>query len=249
MAEPSQSQCGHSSSVGKEKAVQVHHFPPILALLLPLSSLPVTSTFSTGLTVKRRFASTRLACATMAAISTSSPSNPTVTEHDWRFPRRPDALADSGAEAMQADDADSGTAPVPAANDGSDSSAQRATAPRDTMKQLRFDLSEQVAAAQGALSRKDAFLGLGDGLAGMSASPEDMAKEDPLATQVWRFFAKTKQNLPNHERMENLTWRMMHESLKKQSQKVQDSARYAISPRALGCLAEGHIRVVNATAC
>ncbi|KAG8737799.1 hypothetical protein FRC10_007785 [Ceratobasidium sp. 414] len=39
--------------------------------------------------------------------------------------------------------------------------------------------------------------------------------EDPLATQVWRMYHKTKATLPHAHRMENLTWRMMAMALKK----------------------------------
>ena len=39
--------------------------------------------------------------------------------------------------------------------------------------------------------------------------PEEMQKNDPLATQIWRLYSKAKTSLPNAERMENLTWRMM----------------------------------------
>lgn len=39
--------------------------------------------------------------------------------------------------------------------------------------------------------------------------PEQLAKEDPLATQVWKMYARTKAHLPHAQRMENLTWRMM----------------------------------------
>jgi GATA-binding protein len=52
-------------------------------------------------------------------------------------------------------------------------------------------------------------------------SPEEKQKEDPLATQVWRFFSQTKQMLPNQERMENLTWRMMHLNLRKRRQEEE----------------------------
>jgi hypothetical protein len=45
--------------------------------------------------------------------------------------------------------------------------------------------------------------------------PESLAKEDPLATQVWKMYARTKANLPHAQRMENLTWRMMALALKK----------------------------------
>ncbi|KAG9098108.1 hypothetical protein FRC06_006804 [Ceratobasidium sp. 370] len=39
--------------------------------------------------------------------------------------------------------------------------------------------------------------------------------EDPLATQVWKMYHKTKATLPHAHRMENLTWRMMAMALKK----------------------------------
>ncbi|KAI0305684.1 hypothetical protein B0F90DRAFT_1815267 [Multifurca ochricompacta] len=45
--------------------------------------------------------------------------------------------------------------------------------------------------------------------------PDQLAKEDPLATQVWKMYTRTKANLPHAQRMENLTWRMMALALKK----------------------------------
>jgi GATA-binding protein len=64
--------------------------------------------------------------------------------------------------------------------------------------------------------------------------PEEMQKQDPLATQIWKLYSKTKTQLPNHERMENLTWRMMAMSLKR---KEREQARYVLhrpSPGARG---------------
>ncbi|KAJ5699130.1 Nitrogen regulatory protein nrfA [Penicillium macrosclerotiorum] len=55
-------------------------------------------------------------------------------------------------------------------------------------------------------------------------SPEEMQKQDPLAAQIWRLYTRTKANLPNQERMENLTWRMMAMSLKR---KEREQARTA----------------------
>ena len=46
-------------------------------------------------------------------------------------------------------------------------------------------------------------------------SPEEMARRDPLATQVWRLYSRVKTQLPNAERMENLTWRMMSMNLRR----------------------------------
>lgn len=44
---------------------------------------------------------------------------------------------------------------------------------------------------------------------------EESAKKDPLATQVWKAYAKAKTGMPSGTRMENLTWRLMHLTLKK----------------------------------
>jgi len=57
--------------------------------------------------------------------------------------------------------------------------------------------------------------------------PEKLAKDDPLATQVWRMYARTKANLPHAQRMENLTWRMMALALKK---KKDEEAKQGTEP-------------------
>ncbi|KAM5530981.1 hypothetical protein V8D89_015363 [Ganoderma adspersum] len=59
-------------------------------------------------------------------------------------------------------------------------------------------------------------------LAAADADPEKLAKEDPLATQVWKMYARQKATLPHAQRMENLTWRMMALALKK---KKEDEGR------------------------
>lgn len=179
----------------------------------------------------------------MAAISTSSPlstttTNPTTTtEHDYRFPRRP---ADRGTGELKSEQSE-GTAATKTAGTATTSpintnrSALKyttttsnrpkgAAAMRSSLKELRFDLQDTVGSARGKLSQPGAFASFDDGIAGMAASPEDLGSEDPLATQVWRFFTKTKQSLPNQERMENLTWRMMHTSLRKQRQADAESS-------------------------
>ncbi|KAG6837700.1 hypothetical protein H0H93_003502 [Arthromyces matolae] len=54
--------------------------------------------------------------------------------------------------------------------------------------------------------------------------PEQLAKDDPLATQVWRMYAKTKATLPHAQRMENLSWRMMALALKKKKGEDDEAA-------------------------
>ncbi|KAL8668689.1 MAG: hypothetical protein Q9168_006694 [Polycauliona sp. 1 TL-2023] len=48
--------------------------------------------------------------------------------------------------------------------------------------------------------------------------PDEMQKKDPLGTQIWKLYSRTKTQLPNQERMENLTWRMMAMNLKRKEQ-------------------------------
>ena len=72
------------------------------------------------------------------------------------------------------------------------------------------------------LSEAGANVGAGAG-AGEGLSPEELQKEDPLAMQVWRLYARTKANMPHVQRMENLTWRMVGMALKRklEAQKQQ----------------------------
>ncbi|KAE8258198.1 hypothetical protein A4X13_0g1842 [Tilletia indica] len=80
--------------------------------------------------------------------------------------------------------------------------------------------------------------------------PDEMAKKDPLATQVWKMYAKQKSTLPNGARMENLTWRMMAMTLrkKKEQERAEAEARagcgaasqdVAQSPRTTGSTSAG----------
>jgi GATA-binding protein len=52
-------------------------------------------------------------------------------------------------------------------------------------------------------------------------NPDELQRQDPLAAQIWRLYTKTKAQLPNQERMENLTWRMMAMSLKRKEREQQ----------------------------
>jgi hypothetical protein len=54
--------------------------------------------------------------------------------------------------------------------------------------------------------------------------PELLAKEDPLATQVWKLYTRTKVSLPHAQRMENLTWRMMALALRKKKEEEANAA-------------------------
>jgi Fungal protein of unknown function (DUF1752)/Nitrogen regulatory protein AreA N terminus len=80
----------------------------------------------------------------------------------------------------------------------------------------KLDLSTQETIARNGLLRESVFPDWEDDAArGGIGSPDEMQKKDPLATQIWKLYSKTKTRLPNQERMENLTWRMMAMSLKR----------------------------------
>ncbi|EYE93182.1 uncharacterized protein EURHEDRAFT_404631 [Aspergillus ruber CBS 135680] len=59
--------------------------------------------------------------------------------------------------------------------------------------------------------------------------PDEMQKKDPLATQIWRLYSRTKAQLPNQERMENLTWRMMTMNLKRKEREQRQSTDSGIA--------------------
>lgn len=61
------------------------------------------------------------------------------------------------------------------------------------------------------------------------SSAEEMAKKDPLAAQVWKAYARAKNTLPHGQRMENLTWRMMHLTMKKKEEQEAAAAAAAAS--------------------
>ncbi|KAF9887281.1 hypothetical protein FE257_010409 [Aspergillus nanangensis] len=62
---------------------------------------------------------------------------------------------------------------------------------------------------------------------GAAGNPDEMQRQDPLATQIWKLYSRTKAQLPNQERMENLTWRMMAMSLRRKEQQRLQSERAA----------------------
>lgn len=132
--------------------------------------------------------------------------HPTITEHDYRFPRRPDPRA-------RTDDI---------SNDSSPRAGLAAATSPDALSQTS---SSRALELEKSFARHDDFLGgalfptLHDGDDnGSSPSVDQMQSDDPIAAQVWKYFTKTKQNLPNQQRMENITWRMMALSMRKKQQ-------------------------------
>lgn len=60
---------------------------------------------------------------------------------------------------------------------------------------------------------------------------EELQKQDPLATQIWKMYTRTKSQLPNQERMENLTWRMMAMSLRRKQEQEKTQPQRKSEPK------------------
>lgn len=95
---------------------------------------------------------------------------------------------------------------------------------KETNGKLDFPIQESI--AKGALLGDSVFPDWHDGAPRDAVdSPDEMQRKDPLATQIWKLYSRTKSQLPNQERMENLTWRMMAMSLKRQERERAEQAR------------------------
>jgi GATA-binding protein len=145
-----------------------------------------------------------------AQFNPTTSSATSTTEHDFRFPRRPaDSQPHDGSISQSAT-----SRPGTSANSGATSGASTVD---------KLDISAETRARK-ELLRDSFFPHWKDDTAGQDIdSPDEMQKKDPLATQIWRLYSKTKKQLPNQERMENLTWRMMAMSLRKRKQ--EEAAR------------------------
>ncbi|KAF8864692.1 hypothetical protein BDZ45DRAFT_19746 [Acephala macrosclerotiorum] len=157
---------------------------------------------------------TMTACASGEAQSNQTPSSsPSITEHDFRFPRRPTGQKSGEASSSTA------TSQPPGATANTDTSTRESSA--TALGKLDFSAGNS---ARKELLRETIFPTWKDDAAGEELdSPDEMQRKDPLATQIWRLYSKTKKQLPNQERMENLTWRMMAMSLRKRKQ--EEAAR------------------------
>lgn len=80
----------------------------------------------------------------------------------------------------------------------------------------KLDLSPSHPVARKGGLREPVFNEFKNDAADLEAeSPEEMQKKDPLGTQIWKLYHKQKGQLPNSERLENLTWRMMSMNLRR----------------------------------
>lgn len=143
--------------------------------------------------------------------STSSSAN-SITEHDFRFPRRPDTQQELG-EASR----------LVTPQTGATNNEQAAQAASEDSELDKLDFAGANSARKDLLRESFFPTWKDDSVHDELDSPDEMQKKDPLATQIWRLYSKTKKQLPNQERMENLTWRMMAMSLRRRKQ--EEAAR------------------------
>lgn len=88
----------------------------------------------------------------------------------------------------------------------------------------KLDISPKIKQTRKDLLRESFFSDWRDDASSADlGDPDELQKKDPLGTQIWKLYSKTKSQLPNQERMENLTWRMMAMNLKR---KEREQARY-----------------------
>jgi GATA-binding protein len=133
--------------------------------------------------------------------------NPTTTEHDFRFPRRPTARDKQQQHPSRGRHYPTPGMPSRHATANPPSAMENDATGSDVLGPALFPL-------------------LNDAALGSDKTTAQMQQDDPLATQIWKFYSRTKQQLPHQERMENVTWRMMAVQLRKQKQQEEMQKKY-----------------------
>lgn len=114
-------------------------------------------------------------------------------------------------------------APASANQSMTTSNLERQTTAADSPPTIPFPSADAV--AQSELLQDAVFpTWKDDGATEGLETPEELQRQDPLGTQIWKLYSRTKTRLPNQERMENLTWRMMAMNLKRRE---KEQALYA----------------------
>lgn len=173
--------------------------------------------------------------ATTASVSSPFRSmNISATEHDYRFPRRPYGGGGGSGGGYALD----GLGPQSASSPSSQTPKGKPDRRLDG-----FDLDLSLALDQRPKGVHDRILTSAafppfQQSATMAADNQNLDQirsEDPLVIQMWKFFHRTKQSLPNQERMENLSWRLMAMNLRKMQtqQEAEMASRYDKAARSV----------------
>ncbi|KAK4198451.1 putative nitrogen catabolic enzyme regulatory protein area [Triangularia verruculosa] len=169
-----------------------------------------------------------MAASTATPFSTMSPfssMNPTVTEHDYRFPRRPQDASHN--QQLKSDrgrvTANAHTSQPITGQRIATTSATSSARPWDPA--VLFESPTPYNGPFHGLLQSAAFPPFERTSPNVVQGFDEMQREDPLATQIWKLYAKTKQSLPNQNRLENLTWRAMHLKLQKEARMAEEAKR------------------------
>lgn len=91
-----------------------------------------------------------------------------------------------------------------------------------TLEGSKLELTQSDAATRDGVLRETFFDQWKDDATHLDTeSPEEMQKKDPIGLEIWKLYRKTKGQLPNSERLENLSWRMMTMNLRRMEQEKQ----------------------------
>ena len=110
--------------------------------------------------------------------------NMATTEHDFRFPRRPELGLNQHRK-------------------------PRIARNTESLEQLQSRLGQIHSRASNEIRENSVFPALKNNQVTPTNSLDIESPGHQLLAQVWRFFKDSKQSLPNADRMENMTWRIM----------------------------------------
>lgn len=260
LAVPKRACAGHPNqgNVGKEKQKPQKPKDGQRSFTLPV--VVVVTLFQPSGTTSPHTRAKRLnpplcnAMATSAAPSFSATSplasmNPTMTEHDYRFPRRPaeadavaafnhrhkaerERVAAANAAASPTEAAPAPGAQTPIAGPGNKSATPGAATkmtsshfPGARYALLPFTMPRPVITEFHKFLYEHSFTPYERhaGLNNNVKSYDEMQTEDSLNFEIWKLFARTKQLLPNQARLSNMTWRRQAIVMAKQVKMAEEA--------------------------
>jgi GATA-binding protein len=93
-----------------------------------------------------------------------------------------------------------------------------------TLESNKVDFYAAATATRDGVLRESIFQEWKDDASSLDTlDPEEMQKKDPLGVELWKLFSKTKSQLPNSDRLTNLSWRMMSMNLRRMEQEKLSS--------------------------
>jgi GATA-binding protein len=93
-----------------------------------------------------------------------------------------------------------------------------------TLDSNKVDFKAAAIATRDGVLRESVFQEWKDDASSLDTlDPEEMQKKDPLGVELWKLFSKTKSQLPNSDRLTNLSWRMMSMNLRRMEQEKLSS--------------------------